>query len=300
VKNISPEEKILRKKLRNREAAQLSRDKKKAQFNILSGMVHGLRKENVQLKQELEVLRFNQEQLIIENERLREQLSTESSIPKSVVTETNTTAAKDRISIEGPAEGQTESNILFDALLSDSVPITDYSILHDLKLPDDDNMDWFDNSVSKRLEKIADELLGESFLNECCLDEMVGSTSEVLESCENIDDIHNTDIKNEPLFMLNTDTKTVNEETKPKTENIVIKSEVEDFEDESNALERFIIVEEAIEEVTTTYDEHILEICQEDDNMDTEQYEDFGYESLSSPEYDYRTHYTPHTLTDLI
>jgi len=189
---------------------------------------------------------------------------------------------------------------LFDALLSDSVPITDYSILHDLKLPDDDNMDWFDNSVSKRLEKIADELLGESFLNECCLDEMVGSTSEVLESCENIDDIHNTDIKNEPLFMLNTDTKTVNEETKPKTENIVIKSEVEDFEDESNALERFIIVEEAIEEVTTTYDEHILEICQEDDNMDTEQYEDFGYESLSSPEYDYRTHYTPHTLTDLI
>lgn len=33
------------RKLRNREAAQLSRDKKKAQFNILSGMVHGLRKE---------------------------------------------------------------------------------------------------------------------------------------------------------------------------------------------------------------------------------------------------------------
>lgn len=103
VKNISPEEKILRKKLRNREAAQLSRDKKKAQFNILSGMVHGLRKENIQLKEEIEVLRFNQEQLMDENERLRDQLAVESSIPKSVVTETRTTAANDRILIEGPA-----------------------------------------------------------------------------------------------------------------------------------------------------------------------------------------------------
>jgi len=46
--------------------------------------------------------------------------------------------------------------------LSDSIPITDHSILHDLKLPDDDDdMDWLDNNVSKRLEKIADELLGE-------------------------------------------------------------------------------------------------------------------------------------------
>jgi len=50
---------------------------------------------------------------------------------------------------------------LFDALLSDSIPITDHSILHDLKLPYDDDMDWLDNNVSKRLEKIADELLGE-------------------------------------------------------------------------------------------------------------------------------------------
>uniref|UniRef100_A0A2S2NKE5 X-box-binding protein 1 n=1 Tax=Schizaphis graminum TaxID=13262 RepID=A0A2S2NKE5_SCHGA len=103
VKNISPEEKILRKKLRNREAAQLSRDKKKAQFNILSGMVHGLRKENVHLREEIETLRANQEQLIAENERLREQLSTESSIPKSIVTEFCTTADNNKISINGPA-----------------------------------------------------------------------------------------------------------------------------------------------------------------------------------------------------
>ncbi|XP_050436723.1 X-box-binding protein 1 isoform X2 [Adelges cooleyi] len=102
VKNISPEEKILRKKLRNREAAQLSRDKKKAQFNILSGMVHGLRKENLQLKNEVEALRYDQEQLMAENERLREQLA-ESSRLEAVATEPCTPVVNDRISIEGPA-----------------------------------------------------------------------------------------------------------------------------------------------------------------------------------------------------
>lgn len=211
-------------------------------------------------------------------------------------------------------------------------------------------MDWLDNNVSKRLEKIADELLGESFLNECCLDEMVGSTSEIMEPGQNID-LPNADIKveDDSLFMLNTDTDTItgastvkiptgemhfltpnlvnadikveddplftlNTDTiidantvKIPTEemhflapNVIVKSEIEEHSEDS--LERFIIVEEAVEEVTTTYDEHILEICQEDDAMDcTEQYEDIGYESLSSPEYDYKTRYsTPPILTDLL
>lgn len=122
-----------------------------------------------------------------------------------------------------------------------------------------------------------------------------------MESSQNIDLLPNVDVKDDyPLFMLNIDTesdKIPNEETQISS-NVVIKSEIEEqSENESNdALERFIIVEEAVEEVSTTYDEHILEICQ-DDNMDTEHYEDIGYESLSSPEYDYRTHYTPHSLT---
>jgi len=172
-------------------------------------------------------------------------------------------------------------------------------------------MDWLDNNVSKRLEKIADELLGESFLNECCLDEMVGSTSKVMEPSQNIDDLHNVDINEDSLFMLNTnsdtntdtDIKIPSEEIKLSTiPNIIKESKIEEQSenDENNALERFIIVEDAVEEVTTTYDEHILEICQEDDNMDTEQYEDFGYESLSSPEYDYKTQYTPQPLTDFL
>ncbi|XP_025410148.1 X-box-binding protein 1 [Sipha flava] len=103
VKNISPEEKILRKKLRNREAAQLSRDKKKAQFNLLSGMVHNLRKENLHLREEIESLRSNQEKLMAENERLQEQLATDSFVPKeSVSTESYTTEANNRILIDGP------------------------------------------------------------------------------------------------------------------------------------------------------------------------------------------------------
>lgn len=139
---------------------------------------------------------------------------------------------------------------------------------------------------------------------------MVGSTSEVLEPSQNIDELHNVDINEESLFMLNTDTDTDTdtdikipiEEIKLLTIPDIKECEIEEQSetDESDALERFIIVEEAVEEVTTTYDEHILEICEEDDNMDIEQYEDFGYESLSSPEYDYKTQYTQQTLADFL
>lgn len=137
----------------------------------------------------------------------------------------------------------------------------------------------------------------QSFLNEYSLDEVVGSPSEIMESGQNID-LPDIDIKSDDsLFMLNPDTeisKISNEKTHVPALGIEIEPKVEEeSEDESNnSLERFIIVEEAVEEVTTSYDEHILEICQ-DDNMDTEQYDDIGYESLSSPEYDYRTHYSP-------
>lgn len=153
-------------------------------------------------------------------------------------------------------------------------------------------------------------ILLQSFLNEYCLDEMVESTSKVMEPSQNIDDLHNVDINEDSLFMLNTnsdtntdtDIKIPSEEIKLSTiPNIIKESKIEEQSenDENNALERFIIVEDAVEEVTT-YDEHILEIYQEDDNMDTEQYEDFGYESLSSPEYDYKTQYTPQPLTDFL
>lgn len=135
---------------------------------------------------------------------------------------------------------------------------------------------------------------------------MVGSASEILEPGKNINDLPSTDVEvDNPLLLLNTDKETLknsNEETQFSSPNVVIKTEIEEqsYSEYNNSLERFIIVEDAVEEVTTTYDEHILEINQEDDTMDTEQYEDFGYESLSSPEYDSRTHYTQHVLTDIL
>lgn len=132
---------------------------------------------------------------------------------------------------------------------------------------------------------------------------MVGGTSEIMEPSQNINELSDVNIKEEPLFTLKTDNNTENinisnDETQFLFSNIIPKTEVEEeSENESNTLERYIIVEEAVEEVTTTYDEHILEICQEENNMDTDHYEDFGYESLSSPEYDYKTQYTPQIFT---
>jgi len=143
---------------------------------------------------------------------------------------------------------------------------------------------------------------------------MVGSTSEIMEPGQNID-LPNADIKVEdvPLsIMLNTDIDPITNANTVKiptgemhflVPNVVVKSKVEEHsEDESNSLESFIIIEEAVEEVTTTYDEHILEICHEDDAMNClDQYEDIGYESLSSPEYDYKTSIsTALILTDLL
>lgn len=59
--------------------------------------------QNLQLREEIESLRSNQEQLMAENERLREQLATDSSVPEELIaTESCTTTAKNRISIEGP------------------------------------------------------------------------------------------------------------------------------------------------------------------------------------------------------
>lgn len=59
--------------------------------------------QNIHLKEEIEVLRCNQEQLMTENERLREQLAADSSIPKPVTTELSKPVANDRITIKGPA-----------------------------------------------------------------------------------------------------------------------------------------------------------------------------------------------------
>ncbi|KAL6444883.1 hypothetical protein ACFW04_002124 [Cataglyphis niger] len=69
--HLTWEEKLQRKKLKNREAAQTSRDRKKAKLDELEETVKTLRERNEQLAQECTMLRSQNESLLSETKRLR-------------------------------------------------------------------------------------------------------------------------------------------------------------------------------------------------------------------------------------
>ncbi|XP_048099292.1 LOW QUALITY PROTEIN: X-box-binding protein 1 [Alosa alosa] len=72
--HLSPEEKALRRKLKNRVAAQTARDRKKAKMGELEQQVLELELENQQLNLENRLLREKTSDLITENEELRQRL----------------------------------------------------------------------------------------------------------------------------------------------------------------------------------------------------------------------------------
>ncbi|XP_062398473.1 LOW QUALITY PROTEIN: X-box-binding protein 1 [Sardina pilchardus] len=72
--HLSPEEKALRRKLKNRVAAQTARDRKKAKMGELEQQVLELELENQQLNLENRLLRDKTCDLITENEELRQRL----------------------------------------------------------------------------------------------------------------------------------------------------------------------------------------------------------------------------------
>ncbi|KAG8267225.1 X-box-binding protein 1 [Homalodisca vitripennis] len=72
--HLSIEEKILRKKLKNREAAQTSRDRKKARLEELEASVVQLQNENEVLHEEVRSLKDDKESLLRENARLTEEV----------------------------------------------------------------------------------------------------------------------------------------------------------------------------------------------------------------------------------
>lgn len=74
LEHLSLEEKILRKKLKNREAAQTSRDRKKARLEQLEDAVKRLQEENDVLHEEVRGLKNDKESLTKENSELREEL----------------------------------------------------------------------------------------------------------------------------------------------------------------------------------------------------------------------------------
>ncbi|KAF3425134.1 hypothetical protein E2986_05946 [Frieseomelitta varia] len=71
--HLTWEEKLQRKKLKNRVAAQTSRDRKKAKLDELEETVRTLREQNELLTQECSILRSQNEILVTENKRLRKE-----------------------------------------------------------------------------------------------------------------------------------------------------------------------------------------------------------------------------------
>ena len=69
--HLSPEEKMMRRKLKNRVAAQNARDKKRARMEDMEEIIKQLEEEKVKLREENEKLQRANERLTVENQTLR-------------------------------------------------------------------------------------------------------------------------------------------------------------------------------------------------------------------------------------
>ncbi|KAL7839960.1 hypothetical protein SRHO_G00266180 [Serrasalmus rhombeus] len=83
--HLSPEEKALRRKLKNRVAAQTARDRKKARMGELEQQVIELEQENQKLHMENKMLRERTSNLLGENEELRQRLGLDTLNTKEKV-----------------------------------------------------------------------------------------------------------------------------------------------------------------------------------------------------------------------
>ncbi|GAA6071702.1 X-box-binding protein 1 [Tachysurus ichikawai] len=83
--HLSPEEKALRRKLKNRVAAQTARDRKKAKMGELELQVLELEHENQKLHLENQMLRERTSDLMSENEELRQRLGLDTLVRKEKV-----------------------------------------------------------------------------------------------------------------------------------------------------------------------------------------------------------------------
>ncbi|TMS04118.1 X-box-binding protein 1 [Larimichthys crocea] len=83
--HLSPEEKALRRKLKNRVAAQTARDRKKAKMGELEQQVIELELENQKLHIENRLLREKTSGLLTENEELRQRLGLDTLDSKEKV-----------------------------------------------------------------------------------------------------------------------------------------------------------------------------------------------------------------------
>lgn len=72
--NLSPDERLMRRKLKNRVAAQTARDRKKQRMDELEILLSEIEAENKRLQAENDALRRRTGKLTVENSQLKEQL----------------------------------------------------------------------------------------------------------------------------------------------------------------------------------------------------------------------------------
>ncbi|XP_034494054.1 LOW QUALITY PROTEIN: X-box-binding protein 1 [Ailuropoda melanoleuca] len=105
--HLSPEEKALRRKLKNRVAAQTARDRKKARMSELEQQVVDLEEENQKLLLENQLLREKTHGLVIENQELRQRLGMDAlGTEEEAETQTKGNGARP---VAGSAERSTQT-----------------------------------------------------------------------------------------------------------------------------------------------------------------------------------------------
>ncbi|XP_017307832.2 LOW QUALITY PROTEIN: X-box-binding protein 1 [Ictalurus punctatus] len=106
--HLSPEEKALRRKLKNRVAAQTARDRKKAKMGELEQQVLELEHENQKLHLENEMLRERTSDLMSENEELRQRLGLDTLVRKEKV-QVLESSVSDLVLLNGSSESSTQA-----------------------------------------------------------------------------------------------------------------------------------------------------------------------------------------------
>lgn len=107
--HLTPEEKALRRKLKNRVAAQTARDRKKARMSELEQQVLDLEMENEKLLIENKLLREKSHGLLTENQELRQRLGLDALEVKEEEVEVLTQSREDEVR---PVIGSAESAAL--------------------------------------------------------------------------------------------------------------------------------------------------------------------------------------------
>ncbi|EDO37681.1 predicted protein [Nematostella vectensis] len=120
--NLTVEERALRRKLKNRVAAQTARDRKKARMQDLEEAVESLERENKRLREENKRLNKSTESLAIENSELRVRLgltppvspvsSLSSSTPPSPASERSDSAPEGWAVIKTEAESKESAALI--------------------------------------------------------------------------------------------------------------------------------------------------------------------------------------------